>query len=89
MKVRPCHQYVAYVRCLEGSNIGLFLGDQKAAEGREVRCNGGAIDSFRMTRVDELLSLTRERNDIVSEDADADIVKVIVRKGSDVSLLFR
>jgi hypothetical protein len=42
-----------------------------------------------MTRVDELPSLTRQGDDIVSDDADADVVKVIVYKGGDVSLLFR
>ena len=45
MKIGPRHQYVANVRCLEGGNIGLFLGDQKPAKDREVRSNGGTIDA--------------------------------------------
>src|SRR3981081_2154106 len=31
VKIRPRHQDVAQVRCLEGGNVGLFLGDQKPA----------------------------------------------------------
>ena len=59
----------------------LFLGDQKAAKGGHVCLNGGAIDGLGITRVDQLLGLTRQCDDIVSDDADADVVKVIVREG--------
>ena len=89
VKIRPRQQYVAQTRCLEGGDIGLLLGDQKAAKGGHVCLNGGAIDGLGITRVDQLLGLTRQCDDIVSDDADADVVKVIVREGCDVPLLFR
>ena len=89
MKIRPRHQDVAYVRCLEGGDIGLFLGDQKAAKGRKVGSNGGLIDGLRMAGIDKLLGLTGEGDDIVSDDADAYIMKLIVGKGCNVSLLLR
>ena len=88
VKVRSGDQDIADVRCLEGGNVGLFLADQKPAEGREVGLNGGAIYGLRLTGVDQLLGLTREGDDIVSDDADADVVKLIVGEGSHVSLIF-
>ena len=50
--------------------------------------NGGTIDGLSIARVDQLLGLTRQHDDIVSDDADADVVEVIVRKGCHVPLLF-
>ena len=89
MKVGPRHEHVAQVRCLEGGDIGLLLRDEKSAERRHVRLNGGAIDGRRIARVDEPLGLTRQRDDVVSDDADADVVKVVVREVGDVPLVFR
>ena len=42
-----------------------------------------------IARLDELLGLSRQRDDIVPDDADADVMKVIVRKQCDVSLGLR
>jgi CheY-like chemotaxis protein len=89
VKVWSRHQNIADVRCLEGGDVSLFLGDQKAAKCREVRSNGGLIDCLCVARVNELLGLTRQGDDILSDNADADVVKVIVGKGRDVPLLFR
>jgi hypothetical protein len=66
----------------------LFPVDQKAAKGRHVRPNGGAIDRLEMAGADEFFGLARQGDDVMPEDADADVVKVIVRKGCDVPLLF-
>ena len=41
-----------------------------------------------MARVDLLLGLLRSCDAIVSDDADADIVKVVVSKGCDIPFLF-
>jgi hypothetical protein len=41
-----------------------------------------------MARVDELFGLTRKGDNIVSNDANADVVKIIVGNGRDISLLF-
>src|SRR5229473_4875678 len=61
---------------------------EKAAERRHVRLNGGAIDGCRIPRVDELHGLARQRDNVVSDNADADVVKVVVREVGDVPLGF-
>src|SRR5262249_57020056 len=53
-----------------------------------VRLNGGTIDGCRIAGVDRLLGLASQRHDIVPDDTDADIVKVVVGKIRDISLLF-
>jgi len=50
-----------------------FLVIRKRPEGREVGCMAGAIEGLSMARIDQLLGLTREGNDIVPDDADADV----------------
>ena len=49
-------------------------------------CMRGLIDGRRIARINQLLRLARQRDDIVSDDADADVMKVIVRKERDVPL---
>src|ERR1700693_348257 len=53
------------------------------------KSDGSAIDSFGMARIDQLLGLTREGDDIVSDDADADVMKLVVGEGGHVPLIFR
>src|SRR5262249_11807140 len=53
-----------------------------------VRLNGGTIDGCRIAGVDRLLGLASQRHDIMPDDTDADIVKVVVGKIRDISLLF-
>ena len=48
-----------------------------------------AIDGRRITRADELLGLAGQRDDVVSNDADPDVVKVVVREVGDVPLVLR
>ena len=66
-----------------------FLVMRKRPRRRHVRLNGGAIDRRRIARLDELLGLARQRDDVVSDDADADVVKVVVREDRDVPLGIR
>ena len=89
VKVRPGHQHVSDVRRLEGGSVLLLLGDEKTAQRRHVGLNGGAIDRRRIARLDELLGLARQRDDVVSDDADADVVKGVVREDRDVPLGIR
>ena len=89
MKIRPRDENIAYVRGLEGGDIGLFLGDQKAPEGGEVSSDDGAIDGFGAARFDQLLGLTRQCHDMVPKNADADVVKIVICKHSNVALFFR
>ena len=67
VKVRGRHQYIANIRCLNGGDVGLLLGDQTAAKRREIRYDSGLIDRLCATRVDELLGLTCQGDDIVSD----------------------
>ena len=86
MKVRPGHQHISDVRRLERGNVLLLLGDEKAAQRRHVGLNGGAIDGRRIARLDELLGLARQRDDVVPDNADADVMKIVVREDRDVPL---
>src|SRR5207247_7516252 len=83
-KVRPGHQHVSHVWRLEGGSVLLLFRDEKAAQHRHVVLNGGAIDRRRVDRVDQLLRLARQRNDIVSDNANADVVKIGVGEHGDV-----
>ena len=80
MKVRPAHQNISDVGRLEGGNVLLLLGDKKAAQRRHFGLNGGAIDGRRIARFDELLGLARQRDNVASDNADADVVKIVVRE---------
>ena len=71
----------------EAVSLSLF-GDEKAAQNRHVVLNGGAIDGRRVARVDELLCLARQRDDVVSDNADADVMKIVVREDRDVPLAY-
>ena len=68
VKVRLRHQHVAQFPRFEGGNIGFFLSDEKAAKRRHLRLNGSAIDGRRIPRVDELLGLLRQRDNVVPDD---------------------
>ena len=70
VKVRSRHQYVAQVRRLEGGDIELFLGDEKAAQRGHIRLNSRPIDGARVSRFYELLGMPSEGNHIVPDDAD-------------------
>src|SRR5207245_3900224 len=43
-----------------------------------VRVDGGTVDLRRIARLDRLLGLTDQRHDVVPDDADADVVEVVV-----------
>jgi len=86
VKVRPSHQHVAYVRCLEGGSVLLLLGDEKAAQRWHVGLDRGAIDCRRISGLDELLGLARQRDDFVLDSEGADVVKVVIYKIGDVPL---
>ena len=47
------------------------------------------IDGRRIACLDELLGLARQCDDVVSDDADANVVKVVVDKVRDVQCGFR
>jgi hypothetical protein len=51
--------------------------------------NGSAIDGRRIARLDELFGLARQRDNVVSDDADADVMKVVVCEKRDVALGIR
>ena len=86
VKVRTRHQHVPQVRRLERGSIAVLLRDEKPPERRHVRLDGRAIDSGRVARSDELFGRDGQRNNIVPDDADADVVKVVVHEVRDVSL---
>src|SRR5260370_13998524 len=77
------------VRRLEVGNTLLLLGDEKAPQRRHVRLNGGAMDGRRIARLDELLGLARQRDDVVSDNTDADVMKIVVSEDRDVPLGIR
>ena len=87
MKVRPRQQQVAQVRRLERGGIGLFLGNEEASERRQVRLDGRAIDGRLIARIEELFGLDGQRGNIMPDDADADVVKVVIDEVGDVALL--
>ena len=59
-----------------------FLVMRKRPRARHIRLKRRAINDRGVAGVNQLLGLTRQRHDIVSDDADADVVKVIVRKAA-------
>jgi hypothetical protein len=89
VKIRPRDEDIADVRRLEGGDLGLFLGNQKAAEGREVASDDCAVDGFDTARFDQFLGLTRQGDDIVPKNANADVVKIVICKHNNVALFFR
>jgi hypothetical protein len=74
------HQHVAQIGCLEGGDGRLFLGDEKAAKRGHIGLNGSLIDGKRIAGIDELLGLAGLWRDVVPDDADADVMKIIIRK---------
>src|SRR4029077_16425735 len=50
---------------------------------------GGGFVGRRIARLDELLGLACQRDDVVSDNADADVVKIVVREDRDVPLGIR
>src|SRR5207249_6114683 len=80
VKVRTRYQHVPQIGCLEGGGVAFLLGDEEAAERGHVRLNGGAIDGGRIRRIEQLLRLAGQGSDVVADDADADVVKVVVRE---------
>src|SRR5208283_2358744 len=63
--------------------------DEEAAECRHVRLNRSVIDGYSIAGIDLLLSLTRQRDHIVSDDSNANVVKVVVCEVGGVPLFFR
>ena len=51
--------------------------------------DGGAIDGRRVACFNELLGLARQRDDVMSDDADPDVMKVVIDKVRDVPRGFR
>src|SRR5579862_2832848 len=89
VKIGSGHEYVAQPWGLERGGIGLLLRDEEATERRHVGLNRRTIDGGRITRVDELFGPARQRDDVVADDADADVVKVVVHEERGVPLFLR
>ena len=89
VEVRPCDQHVSQVGRLEGGDVGFLLGDQEAPERGHIRLNGSPIDGGRIARIEELLRLAGQGDDVMPNDADADVVKVVVREVGNIPLGFR
>src|SRR4051812_25929083 len=88
MKIRRRKQRVSQARRLERSDAHFLLSDQKTSDYRRVALNGRYINVADLTRVDLLLRLTCQRNHVVSNDANADVVKLSVVKECGVALFF-
>ena len=86
MKIRRRNHHVAQARGLERRDVSLFLGDQKATNYRRVTLNGSSIDVDDLPRIDPLLRLTCQRDYVVSNDADADVVEIVIDKKSRIAL---
>ena len=80
VEIRCGHHHVAQVRGLEGSDIGRFPGDEKAAQHRQIRLNSGVVDSREIVLFDAACRLARKRDNVMPENTDADVVKVKVRE---------
>ena len=74
------HKHVTQVRGLEGSYIGLFPGDEKTAEHRQVRLNRRPVDCREIARLDEAYGLARQLDYVMPDDPDTDVVKIEVRE---------
>jgi hypothetical protein len=85
VKIRSGHQHVAYVRRLERSR----RHSDGHVSARPLSHHQEGNDSGGIARLDELLGLSRQRDDIVPDDTDADVVKVVIREEGDVPLGFR
>src|SRR5262249_54280347 len=89
VKVGPRHEHVAEARCLERGDVGLLLRDEESTECRHVGLDCCSVNSARIVRVDELYGLPRQRDDVVADDTDADVMKVVVHEERDIPLVLR
>src|SRR6516164_7723554 len=88
VKVWRCNEHVAQVRRLERRDVGLFLGDEETAQYRHVALNGSTIYVDQLARVDLLLCPARQCDDVMSNNPDANVVKIIVHEVGRISFFF-
>jgi hypothetical protein len=65
-----------------------FLGHEEAPEHGHVQLDGGAVHGFQLAGSDLSLSFAGQRDNIVLDDVDANVVKVVVREVGDIPLGF-
>src|ERR1700730_2038207 len=78
VEVRSGDQDVPQARRLERCDVGLLLGDEKAAQRAHVGPDRRPVHVGRVAGIDELLRLPRERDHMMADDEDADVVEVVV-----------
>src|SRR5882724_875899 len=78
VEVRSGDQDVPQARRLERRDVGLLLGDEKAAQRAHVGPDRRPVHIGRVAGIDQLLRLPRERDHVMADDEDADVVEVVV-----------
>jgi hypothetical protein len=89
VEVGPCHHDVSQVGRLECRNVTLPFCDEKTSQNRHLALDRCDIDIRRMSLRKLMFRLLCQRTNTMSEDSDADVMKVIVGKRRYIALVVR
>jgi hypothetical protein len=89
VEVRPGHKDISHVRRLVGSKIVLLFRNEEAPERRYLALDSGVVDSLQICLRQIAFCLPRQGDDVMAENSDADVMKIVISEDSDIPLFVR